>query len=169
MCQREAAARPSSSTFGSWLSGKLKPPGTAPERCLPLSVSQKAAIGNTWASEGARWGGVAGWCSCTAGKADPHTAWQHLAMPLPCTLCLLLRFHFSSRGPSWPLSALPAHTLPELSCCARGAGPISVSQEQGGGRMQIPRPEWVPPCAERTLGKETSGSTQAGLRVMVLT
>lgn len=170
-----------SSPLGSWLLGKLKPPGSAPGHCLPLSGSQKAAIGNTWASEGARRGG--GGCmvfppgfSCAAGKAELHTAMQHLAEPVPCTLCHALCAMRSVPAAAvpfffpWPqlASLCPAHMLPELSCCACGAGPSSVSQEQWGGRMQIPRPEWVPPCAERSLGKETLGSTQAGQRVMVL-
>lgn len=179
-----------SSPLGSWLLGKLKPPGSAPERCLPLSGSQKAAIGNTWASEGARRGGGAAWCfhqafiellarpSCT----PPCSTWPSLCHALcamrsvPRTLCHALCAMHSVPAAAvpfffpWPqlASLCPARVLPELSCCARGAGPSSVSQEQWGGRMQIPRPEWVPPCAERSLGKETSGSTQAGQRVMVL-
>lgn len=90
-----------SSPLGSWLLGKLKPPGSAPEHCLPLSGSQKAAIGNTWASEGARRGGGAAWCfhqafiellarpSCT----PPCSTWPSLCHALcamrsvPRTLC----------------------------------------------------------------------------------
>uniref|UniRef100_A0A8B9DVX2 Arf-GAP with GTPase, ANK repeat and PH domain-containing protein 3 n=1 Tax=Anser cygnoides TaxID=8845 RepID=A0A8B9DVX2_ANSCY len=59
--------------------------------------------------------------------------------------------------------------VPECKADSIGSGrAIPMKQEQWGGRMQIPRPEWVPPCAERTLGKETSGSTQAGQRGILL-
>lgn len=86
-----------SSPLGSWLLGKLKPPGSAPGHCLPLSGSQKAAIGNTWASEGARQGGgglhgvsTRLFLRCWQGRAAHRHAAPGRACAMhsvPCTLC----------------------------------------------------------------------------------
>ena len=109
-----------------------------------MSIGWKAATGNVRASQ-VVW---IGWMvfpagfPCTTGKAHPYTALQRLAVLLPCALCPLLSIHFSSHGPSWPLSAPSACTLPELSCCAYEASYVSASQEHWAvgrkGRVRVP-------------------------------